>query len=96
MEVVAQKPYCWTLLRDGSKYLFSAVQGGHAMTSREITLITREIQLYETYGEAILDDLAKQVNQNPHAFNARTISNFRNDDRVSEAFAAWHRKKSTD
>ncbi|MCF2857056.1 hypothetical protein L1286_06225 [Pseudoalteromonas sp. SMS1] len=94
MEVLAQKPYCWTLLRDQQDYILSAVNNARALSTCEFRLIAREVQLYETYGEEILDDLTRQVTQSPSAFNARMIKNFSQDERVSEAFALWHKKRA--
>ncbi|KZN40973.1 hypothetical protein [Pseudoalteromonas luteoviolacea] len=95
LEVLAQKPYSWTLLRDDNEYIFSVAGSGRSFISYEVRLITREIQLYEAYGEEILDDLARQVAQSPGMFKSRMIENFEQDERVSEAYALWHKQKAT-
>jgi hypothetical protein len=71
METLAQKPWTWTLYRQGEMLLLSVLSGGVAMVEVNVALTAEEAAAWASEGEAGLADLIDAIQKDPRPFANR-------------------------
>jgi hypothetical protein len=74
MEVIAQKPWSWTLFSDGGRLFLSVVCGGVGMYEMDLELTDGEAGSYRQTGSEYLDHLAGAVRSTPTDCESRGLS----------------------
>lgn len=87
--VIAERRWAWMLYEDDGRLVLCVVCGSVALYELAIELRADEVESYRAGGDAAVDQLARQVSDEPRKYWTRRIHSFNDEPSVREATTNW-------
>ena len=89
MKVVCESRMAWMLFQEEDNYFLSVVCGSVGIFTRDVNLTPFDIENYSKNGQSFIDELSKEIQNNPSEYEGRIIKDFRKNPEVGLAAKEW-------